>query len=45
MKHLNNLIEQEHRHVKRRFAKSSEFQNPRHASRIFKGTKHRLCFI
>ncbi|MGE7868547.1 IS6 family transposase [Bacillus paramycoides] len=33
-KHFNNLIEQEHRHVKRRFAKSSGFQNLCHASRI-----------
>ncbi|MBG9832117.1 transposase, partial [Bacillus wiedmannii] len=27
LKHLNNLIEQDHRHVKRRFVKSSGFQN------------------
>lgn len=33
-KHFNNLIEQDHRHVKRRFAKSSGFQNLRHVSRI-----------
>jgi len=26
IKHLNNLIEQDHRHVKRRFAKSAGFQ-------------------
>ncbi|KFM95763.1 DDE domain protein [Bacillus clarus] len=33
IKHLNNHIEQDHRHVKRRFAKSAGFQNLRHASR------------
>ncbi|MGG0262428.1 DDE-type integrase/transposase/recombinase, partial [Bacillus mycoides] len=40
----NNLIEQEHRHVKRRFAKSAGFQNLRHASRTIKGieTVHAL---
>ncbi len=32
VKHLNNLIEQDHRHVKRRFAKSGGFQSIRHAS-------------
>ncbi|WP_140158282.1 DDE-type integrase/transposase/recombinase, partial [Bacillus thuringiensis] len=37
VKHLKNLIEQDHRHVKRRFAKSSGFQNIRHASRTLKG--------
>ncbi|WP_197260342.1 DDE-type integrase/transposase/recombinase, partial [Bacillus thuringiensis] len=37
LKHLNNLIEQDHRHVKRRFVKSSGFQNIRHASRTIKG--------
>ena len=37
VKHLNNLIEQDHRHVKRRFVKSSGFQNIRHASRTIKG--------
>ncbi|EOO42987.1 DDE-type integrase/transposase/recombinase, partial [Bacillus cereus] len=37
VKHLNNLIEQDPRHVKRRFAKSSGFQNIRHASRTVKG--------
>ncbi|PEQ57115.1 DDE-type integrase/transposase/recombinase, partial [Bacillus thuringiensis] len=37
LKHLNNLIEQDHRHVKRCFAKSSGFQNIRHASRTIKG--------
>ncbi|KFN10650.1 DDE-type integrase/transposase/recombinase [Bacillus pseudomycoides] len=36
-KNLNNLIEQDHRHVKRRFAKSAGFQNLRHASRTIKG--------
>ncbi|MEB9624645.1 DDE-type integrase/transposase/recombinase, partial [Bacillus cereus] len=36
-KHLNNLIEQDHRHVKRRFSKSSGFQSIRHASRTIKG--------
>ncbi|MEX0417941.1 DDE-type integrase/transposase/recombinase, partial [Bacillus sp. C30] len=44
VKHLNNLIEQDHRHVKRRCAKSSGFQNIRHASRTIKGieTLHAL---
>ena len=37
LKHLNNLIEQDHRHVKRRFTKSSGFQSIRHASRTIKG--------
>ncbi|MEC2867322.1 IS6 family transposase [Bacillus bombysepticus] len=37
IKHLNNLIEQDHRHVKRRFAKFAGFQNLRHASRTLKG--------
>ncbi|MFJ1117735.1 DDE-type integrase/transposase/recombinase [Bacillus thuringiensis] len=37
VKYLNNRIEQDHRHVKRRFAKSSGFQNIRHASRTIKG--------
>ncbi|EOQ09082.1 IS6 family transposase [Bacillus cereus] len=37
IKHRNNLIEQDHRHVKRRFAKSSGFQSIRHASRTIKG--------
>ncbi|EJR94499.1 hypothetical protein IKM_05549 [Bacillus mycoides] len=36
VKHFNNLIEQDHRHVKRHFAKSSGFQNIRHASRTIK---------
>ncbi|OSX89899.1 hypothetical protein BTJ45_04281 [Bacillus mycoides] len=34
---LNNFIEQDHRHVKRRFARSLGFQNIRHASRTIKG--------
>ncbi|WP_255255556.1 IS6 family transposase [Bacillus cereus] len=37
VKHLNNLIEQGHRHVKWRCAKSSGFQSIRHASRTIKG--------
>ncbi|RAN76590.1 IS6 family transposase [Bacillus sp. SRB_331] len=37
IKYLNNLIEQDHRHVKRRFAKSAGFQSLRHASRTLKG--------
>ncbi|QWH64169.1 IS6 family transposase (plasmid) [Bacillus mycoides] len=37
IKHLNNLIEQDHRHVKRRFVKSAGFQSLRHASRTIKG--------
>ncbi|MFZ7936115.1 IS6 family transposase [Bacillus thuringiensis] len=36
IKHLNNLIEQDHRHVKRRFVKSAGFQNLRHASHTLK---------
>ena len=36
-KHLNNLIEQDHRHIKRRFSKSAGFQNIRHASCILEG--------
>ncbi|KFM95047.1 IS6 family transposase [Bacillus clarus] len=44
VKHLNNLIEQDHRHVKRRFAKSIGFQSLRHTSRTLKGieTVHAL---
>ncbi|PEF72011.1 IS6 family transposase [Bacillus pseudomycoides] len=44
IKHLNNLIEQDHRHIKRRFAKSAGFQSLRHASRTLKGieTVHAL---
>ncbi|HEK9103807.1 TPA: IS6 family transposase, partial [Bacillus pseudomycoides] len=37
IKHFNNLIEQDHRHVKRRFVKSAGFQNLRYASRTIKG--------
>ncbi|MES5943719.1 MULTISPECIES: IS6 family transposase [unclassified Bacillus cereus group] len=37
IKHLNNLIEQDHRHIKRRLVKSAGFQNLRHASRTIKG--------
>ncbi|HDR8115891.1 TPA: IS6 family transposase [Bacillus cereus] len=37
IKYLNNFIEQDHRHVKRRFIKSSGFQSIRHASRTIKG--------
>ncbi|PEO39938.1 IS6 family transposase [Bacillus wiedmannii] len=37
VKHLNSLIEQDHRHIKRRFVKSAGFQNLRHTSRTLKG--------
>ncbi len=37
IKHLNILIEQDHRHIKRRFSKSTGFQSLRYASRILKG--------
>lgn len=37
IKHLNNLIEQDHRHIKRRFSKNAGFQILRHASRTLKG--------
>lgn len=37
IKYRNNLIEQDHRHVKRRFVKSAGFQTLRHASRTIKG--------
>ncbi|WP_153043848.1 DDE-type integrase/transposase/recombinase, partial [Bacillus thuringiensis] len=37
IKHRNNLIEQDHRHVKRWFVKSAEFQTLRHVSRTIKG--------
>ncbi|MEK4500008.1 IS6 family transposase [Bacillus sp. FSL R12-0069] len=37
IKHRNNLIEQDHRHVKCRFVKSAGFQTFRHASRTIKG--------
>ncbi|MEW9576059.1 IS6 family transposase [Bacillus toyonensis] len=36
VKYFNNFIEQEHRHIKRRFVKSAGFQNLRHASRTLK---------
>ncbi|MGE6964251.1 IS6 family transposase [Bacillus thuringiensis] len=39
IKYLNNFIEQDHRHVKRHFIKSSGFQSIRHASRTIKGIK------
>ncbi len=35
--HLNNLIEQDHRHVKRRFSKSIELHNLHHTSCTIKG--------
>lgn len=38
-KYLNNIIEQDRRHVKKRFAKSTEFQSIRHASRTLKGVE------
>ncbi|MGG5741901.1 IS6 family transposase [Bacillus cereus group sp. IBL03679] len=37
VKHLNNRIEQDHRHIKRRFVKSAGFQSLRRASRTLKG--------
>ncbi|WP_141507045.1 DDE-type integrase/transposase/recombinase, partial [Bacillus mycoides] len=37
IKNFSHLIDQNHRHVKRRFAKSAGFQNLRHASRTIKG--------
>ncbi|MGR5993055.1 IS6 family transposase [Bacillus cereus] len=37
LKPLNNRIEQDHRHVKHRFAQFSGFQSIRHASRTIKG--------
>jgi len=37
LKNLSHLIEQDHWHVKRRFAKSAGFQNLSHASRTIKG--------
>jgi putative transposase len=37
VKHFNNLIEQDHRHIKRRFVKSAGFQTLRHASSTLKG--------
>ncbi|PEM35838.1 DDE-type integrase/transposase/recombinase, partial [Bacillus toyonensis] len=35
--HFDNLIEQDHRHIKRRLAKSAGFQNLRQALRTIKG--------
>ncbi|MDA1775244.1 IS6 family transposase [Bacillus cereus] len=37
VKYLNNFIEQDHRHIKRRVVKSAGFQSLRHASRTLKG--------
>lgn len=37
LKCLNNLIEQDHRHIKRRFSKYTGFQGLRHASRTLEG--------
>ena len=37
IKHLNNLLEQERKHVKHRFTKSTGFQKLRHTSRTIKG--------
>lgn len=37
LKYLNNRIEQDHRHVKRRFTQSSGFQSIHHTSRTIKG--------
>lgn len=37
VKHLNNLIDQDHRHIKRSFVTSAGFQNLRYASRTVKG--------
>ncbi|MHA2890495.1 IS6 family transposase [Bacillus cereus] len=44
VKYLNNLIEQDYKHIKRRFTKSVGFQSIRHASRTLKGieTVHAL---
>ncbi|WP_414979060.1 IS6 family transposase [Bacillus sp. (in: firmicutes)] len=44
VKYLNNLIEQDHKYIKRRLAKSEGFQSIRHASRTLKGieTVHAL---
>ncbi len=36
VKHFNNLIEQDHRHIKGGFVKSTGFQNLHHASRTLK---------
>lgn len=45
IKHLNNHIEQNHRHVKRRFVKSSRFQSILHASRTIKKSKLFMTYI
>nr|WP_257230191.1 IS6 family transposase [Bacillus paranthracis] len=37
VKHFNNLMEHDHRHIKRRLVKSAGFQNLRHAFRTLKG--------
>ncbi|WP_440604597.1 IS6 family transposase [Bacillus sp. GB_SG_008] len=37
IKYLNNIIEQDHRDVKRRFSRSLGFQSLRHATRTIKG--------
>ncbi|EOO27150.1 hypothetical protein IIU_05949 [Bacillus cereus VD133] len=37
VKHFNNLVEQDHRHIKRRFVKFGGFQNLLHALRTIKG--------
>lgn len=37
IKYLNNIIKQDHRHVKRRISRSLGFQSLRHASRTIKG--------
>lgn len=37
IKYFNNLIEQEHRHIKQYFVKFAGFQNLRYASRTLKG--------
>lgn len=39
IKHLNNLIEQDQVHVKRRFSKSAGFQSIHHASLTLKGVE------
>lgn len=36
VKHLNNFIGQDHRHIKRRFIKFAGLQNVRHAARTLK---------
>ncbi|CDN39605.1 unnamed protein product [Bacillus thuringiensis DB27] len=39
-KYLNKLIEQDHMHGKKRFAKSAKFQCILHASRTIKGMEN-----